>query len=68
MSDCKVAHKSYVKNDITRKCQCKNMVTKILIGCGEHCQSCNEKNGCDKCDGEDQLMGWVSAFNASDLL
>ncbi|CDW74791.1 UNKNOWN [Stylonychia lemnae] len=43
------------------------------LGCGEHCQSCNEKFGCDKCDAEIQYMGWNAkiqkhAMNAVKLI
>ncbi|CDW87527.1 UNKNOWN [Stylonychia lemnae] len=45
-----------------RECNIRMCFMLIYDRCGEHCQSCNLKYGCERCDGEDQIKGWVSAL------
>eukprot|EP00347_Sterkiella_histriomuscorum_P016469 403353061 len=50
--DCRMAHPSYVNDPTSRKCQ----------WCGEYCQACNLKYGCESCQGEQQQKGWVNGM------
>ncbi|TNV88206.1 hypothetical protein FGO68_gene9945 [Halteria grandinella] len=57
--DCKRAHYAFINNPATGNC----------TNCGENCQSCNPRTGCEICGIEAQKVGWVNAtVGATDLL
>lgn len=49
--NCKRAHYAYVNNPATGNC----------TYCGENCQSCNARTGCETCGIEALKVGWVNA-------